>query len=79
MLLVDFPPGNLPKVEEIGKYSVHFMSRDSDDNEDHTFNLDWIEDCGLTFCVIPCEDGLVIIQWYGVHATVPYNVREIGR
>jgi hypothetical protein len=76
MLLIDFQH-QLPKCEEVAKISVHYYDKESDDC--YSDCLGWLEDTGYTFCVIPCEDGLVIIQWYGVNSCYGYTVREIGQ
>lgn len=76
MLLIDFQHQK-PKVEEVAKFSVHYYDKESDDA--YSDCLGWLEDSGYTFCVIPCEDGLIIIQWYGVNSCYGYEVREIGQ
>ena len=76
MLLIDFHYEK-PKVEEIAKYSVHFYDKESADCMSDC--LGFLEDTGFTFVVIPCEDGLILLQWYGVNSCYGYSVREIGQ
>lgn len=76
MLMIEFNHDK-PKVEEIAKYSVHFYDKESADVMSDC--LGWIEDAGFSFVVIPCEDGIVVVQWYGVNTSYGYTVREIGQ
>ena len=76
MLLIDFQH-QLPKCEEVAKISISYYDKENDDA--YSDCLGWLQDTGYTFCVIPCEDGLVIIQWYGVNSCYGYEVREIGQ
>lgn len=76
MLLIDFQHQK-PKFEEISMISVRYYDKENDDS--YSNHLDWLEDTGYTFCVIPCEDGLIIIQWHGVNSCYGYHVMEIGQ
>ncbi len=75
MLLIDFQYQK-PKCEEVATFSVHYY--DKENWEQSYSDLVWLEDTGYTFCVVPCEDGIIIFQWKGLKSCYGYEVREIG-
>jgi hypothetical protein len=80
MLMIDFPFDKLPRHEEICTYTIpQYENTDEDCCDPYHDHLSWLEDRGYTFCTIPCQNGLMIIQWYGAKTEIPYTVRELEK
>ena len=72
MLTIEFPMDKLPRMVDVVQYQVpYYIERKGE----KPFNIDWIEEKGEVFCVIPCSDGIILLQWWGKHGDFRYEAK----
>jgi hypothetical protein len=57
MLNIDYPPGYLPKTEQIAVYK--FPPEEVDEEDEFILNM--IEGKSRVICCIPCSNGMVLV------------------
>ena len=62
MITVEFPVDKKPLMSEICTIKIAYYKEQDKDIP----NIDWIEKNGEVILVVPCKDGLVIIQRDGI-------------
>jgi hypothetical protein len=69
MLTINYNPMHLPHIAEIASYSVSYAEAA------YPSKIDWIETKGQIIALIPCVDGICVVQRYNGHPGEPYSVK----
>lgn len=71
MIQIDYPPQNLPRMEQICMREIPY------EKDFSLQEIEQLENLGHFVVLLPCEDGLIVIQRLGIgEPNYPVTVTE---